>query len=395
MITYHIIENLDDSYGGPAKSVPNLAYALKNICVEGELLSLLFCDDECNEVIKDKSLVWHKFRINGPTKFRFSIKLSIYLMKKINKRRDIIIHSHNIWNYISLIPLILRLKYKIDYVVSVRGSLYPWSLRQNYLVKKVAWILYQKKSLNSASFVHVTDKSELDAVRDLGITAPIAIVPNGIDIKSLNTLGSSFDARKNLGLNQSKKYILFMSRIHPKKGLEYIVGSWIKYANQYPEWDMIIAGPIYDDKYYENILNEVSISGLNERFHFFGMAKGRVRLDCFAASNLFVLPSHTENFGMSIVEAMASKIPVITTTGTPWSEIKEMGAGWWVELNQSNIDSALVSALECDQSRMTAMGEIGLKIAKNYTWEMQAEKMKVLYEWVKYKSNKPDYLHIN
>lgn len=393
MKTYHLLENLDDTYGGPAKSVPYLAKSLEEIGVQNSLLSIKYHDGETNEVIKNSELTWLSFSYDFVKKTRYSKTLKNYLLDIVKKEKNIIFHTHNLWNYIPYVAYTLARKYQVPYIMAIRGSLYPWSLAQSSLQKKIAWKLFQKNALQSASCVHVTDKAELEAVRSLGITSPIALVPNGINLDEFKSINSQEKAKENLGLEKDKNYILFLSRVHPKKGLEYLVQSWIKIAKNYLDWDLLIVGPIYDEKYYRELQLEISKNDLKNRVHFSGMLGGEKRIDCFGASSLFALPSHTENFGIAIAEAMAAKLPVITTHGTPWQEIEEYDAGWWVVLNQKNIDNALTEALTCSEEELKQKGLNGFKLIQKYEWKYQAKKMKQVYEWVLSRANKPEFVY--
>lgn len=393
MRSFHLIENLDDSYGGPAKSVPYLCKYLQDVGVSAISLSIQYHGHESNEVIKNNDLDWHSFSFNYIKKIRYSAALKGYLDKVIPISNNIVLHTHNLWNYIPYIANVFSKKYKIPIIMSVRGSLYPWSLKQSKFQKLLVWKLFQRRILNEAACIHATDLAEIKAIRDLGITSPIAFIPNGIELQEFEVMNVSDVAKTNLGLEKNKKYILFLSRVHPKKGLEFLVNGWIKLAKNNKEWDLLIVGPIYDETYLDNINGLLSQHGLQNRVHFKGMLSGTSRIDAFAASELFVLPSHTENFGISIAEALAAKLPVITTKGTPWKEIQEHNAGWWVTLNQANIDSALSEALSCSDEVLKQKGLNGFDFIKNYEWKYQAEKMKLLYLYVLNQQNKPDFVY--
>jgi len=390
---YNIIENLDDTYGGPAKSVPYLCKNLNDLDVDTEMLSIEYHENEVNSVVSNYDLKWKSFKYNFIKKIRYSLSLKRYLEKEFQNNNDKIIHIHNLWNYIPYVAYKQSKKHNIPLVLAIRGALYKWSLSQGSVQKRIAWKLFQKKVLQDASCLHVTEIKEMEAVRDLGITTPIAIVPNGINLDEFKNMKNKVSSKKSLDLNTEKKYILFMSRIHPKKGLEYLVHSWMKLADEYKEWDLLIVGPSYDEKYIQGLKNTINANNLKDRVTFTGMLTGEKRVDAFGASDLYVLPSHTENFGIAIAEAMVAKLPVITTHGTPWQEIKKKDAGWWVLLNQENIDKSLEEALVCSTSELKQKGLNGFELIKNYEWKYQAKKMKKLYEYILYDTEKPDFVY--
>jgi glycosyltransferase involved in cell wall biosynthesis len=389
----NIIENLDDTYGGPAKSVPYMCKYLSEENLDTDILSIKLHKKEENVIVKKYNLNWKTFDYIFSKKFRYSLGLKSYITDLAKNEKKLILHNHNLWNYISYISYRISKKHKTHLVTSIRGSLYQWSLNQSIYKKKLAWIIFQKKALENASCIHVTEINELKAVRELGIKTPIALIPNGINLNEFSKLKSSKNAKESLNLETKKKYILFMSRLHPKKGLEYLVNSWIDLANNYKEWILLIVGPEYDKEYVNNIKTKIHQSGIQNRVIFKGMLEGQNRLDAFASSNLFVLPSHSENFGISIAEAMASKIPVITTHGTPWSEINDYKSGWWVELTKKNIHDALNSALKIDQKELDLKGLKGYKLIQKYEWKYQANKMKDLYEYLINNGSKPDFIY--
>ena len=392
MKIYHLLENLDDSYGGPAKSVPYLVKNLEKQNIQGHMLSIKYKDNELNEVIERSNLKWSSFKYNLIKKFRYSRALKNYLINAIKKQKKIILHTHNIWNYIPYVSYELAKKYDIPYILSIRGALYPWSLSQNSLLKKIAWKFFQKKILNKSSCVHVTNISEFNAVRNLGISSPIALVPNGINFDEFKDMNNKNTSKVNLGLKQDKNYILFLSRIHPKKGLEYLIQSWIKISKKFQNWNLLVVGPINDHKYFNELKNKLHKNNLSERVHFMGMLRGKKRIDCYGASSLFVLPSHTENFGIVIGEALAAKLPVITTKGTPWKEIEEYDAGWWVDLSVQNINIALEKALLCNENELKKKGLNGFQLIQKYDWINQSIKMKKVYKWVFSGEKKPKFV---
>ena len=392
MKIFHLVENLDDSYGGPAKSITNLASYLPD-SKEQELLSIRWKPNEVNEVAELKSLKWKSFRHLFFKKISYSLSLKKYLND--NNNSETIFHVHNLWNYIPYIAYKVAYKRDVKLVFSVRGSLYPWSLSQSKIIKKIAWAFFQKRALNSASCIHVTHISELKAVRNIGITTPIAVIPNGVSLKEFNYKKEKITAKKDLRLNIQKKYILFISRIHPKKGLDLLIKSWTNLNIKYPDWDLLIVGPNDDIGYLNYIKKLITDGGIKNKVHFAGMLSGEDRINSFYASSLFVLPSHTENFGIVIAEALAAGLPVITTTETPWEEIKEKNAGWWVKNKQSFIQKAMDEALSLKETELTKLTENGLNLVQSYDWQIQADKMNNLYSWVLKNTNPPDFLDFN
>jgi len=394
MKVYQIVENIDDRYGGPAKSITNTVKTLKQLGIESEILSTKQYSHESNEVISRFKLSWKIFPIKGPKKIRYSKKLKLYLLNYLNQDSDII-HVHNNWNYILYLSWKVSKIKKIPLVISVRGSLYPWSLSQRKILKKIAWTLYVKKIFQQASCIHVTEFNELKAVRHLGISTPIALIPNGVDLEEFKNLPSRTKARTELKINPTRKYLLFLSRIHPKKGLHFLLEQWGMLSSEFNEWTLLIAGEGENKEYWDQIIKIIEQYDLSNRVIFLGLLKNQERINAYAASNLFVLPSETENFGIAIAEAMACKIPVITTKNTPWKEILDCDGGWWIKLSSQELAKALIEALNLDETDLEKKGQNSFDLIQKYSWLNQGPKFSQLYKWVleeNYSLAKPKFI---
>ena len=388
MKIYHLIGNLDDTIGGPAKSVPYLARDLNKLNLKSYLISIKSKEKEINEIIEKYKLEWNSFPYKYFKNTEYSPALREFLIDSIKKNVNVILHIHSLWKFISFLSLSLSKKYKVPLILSLRGS-----IELNNLKKKIVWKLYQKNVFQNSSVIHVTNKCDILKLRELGVNSPIALIPNGIDLDQFKFLRSKEKIKKKLDLKVSKKYILYLSRIHQGKGLKYLVNAWVKVAGNFRDWDLLIAGPTYDIKYYNDIKEHINKFNLIKRVHFVGMLRGDIRLDYFNASDLFVLPSYSENFGIAIAEAMAAKLPIIATQATPWEEIDKCNAGWWVKLNQIEIDNALKKALQCDEFELKKKGINAHRLIQKYDNKSQSQKMKKVYEWILGKTTKPDYIY--
>jgi glycosyltransferase involved in cell wall biosynthesis len=384
----NLIENLDDTYGGPAKSVPYMCKYLNDIDIDTEVLSIRYHENEVNSLVNKYGLNWKSFKYNFIKKLRYSKELRKYLDTNLKDNKDLILHTHNLWNYIPIVAFKVSKKYNVPLVSSIRGSVI-----QDKIQKRIVWKIFQKQILDYSNVIHVTKKEDLLFLRKQNIKTPIVLISNGVEFDEFKNLKNKQKSKTNLNLDLNKKYILFISRLHPKKGLEYLVNAWIKLALKYKEWDLLIVGPEYNKFYVQSIKISIKKAKLENRVIFKGMLKGQDRIDAFGASDLFVLPSHTENFGIAIAEAMAAKLPVITTYGTPWQEIEKYDAGWWVELNQENIDRTLEEALNCSDEELKQKGLNGYNLIQKYKWEYQAKKMKQVYEWILGYANKPEFVY--
>ncbi len=394
MKVFHLVESLDDSYGGPAKSIPALAEAVRTLEVDSVLLSLSDAKvEEFNGLIDRLGLSWQNNFCKSYGKVKYAPQLRDFLDSEFSTNTsNTVIHTHNLWNYIPYIAYRTSKKYNIPLVASVRGSLYKWSLEQNALVKKVALRAFQKCMLDNCAVIHATDLEEVQAIRKLGVKADIALLPNGVYLDEFRTLESKDYACESLGIASNKKYLLFASRLHKKKGLDILIEVWRRLHEDFSDWELLIAGPQDADGFAKSQKARVEKLKLTNKIRFLGLLRGQERLDAFAASSLFVLPSHTENFGMCVVEALASGLPVVTTKGTPWKRLDESGCGWSINLSEENLYSALYEALSSQASELKLKSDNARELSKEYDLRVLAHKYQQLYDYALCRTQKPDFI---
>mgnify|MGYP003311959785 CR=1 FL=1 len=232
---------------------------------------------------------------------------------------------------------------QVQVFLTPHGMLEPWIIRRNYWTKKVpAILLYQKWAVKNADVVVATAEEEKRHIEELGWNMNIEMLPNGINVSAID-MKTKWKHPKNL---------LFMSRLHPKKGLEMLLEA----LKDVDGLSLKIAGG--GDAAYVRSLKDLATSlGLNDRVSFLGAVFGEEKWQKIRESDIVVLPSYSENFGLIVAEALASGTPVLTTTGTPWESIKERQCGWQVEPNVLCINDALISALSLSEEEMKDMGK--------------------------------------
>lgn len=197
----------------------------------------------------------------------------------------------------------------------------PWALEHRGWRKRLALGLYQRADLDTAALLFATADQEAENIRSLGFRQPIAIVPNGVEMGLLGTCVST-----KMKVHESDiRTVLFLSRIHPKKGLLNLIKVGADCVP--PNWRLCLAGPD-EGGHLAEVLRLVRNSHLEEVVSTtLGRLKGR-RVALFFSSDLFVLPTFSENFGVVVVEALAHGVPVITTRGAPWSGLVSRECGW-------------------------------------------------------------------
>lgn len=376
----HIISSIDVSTGGPARSSTSLVRSLLEFNTVESLEILTIMSEQ--PFIKGFENKKGKVKFFESSFLDYSSQLSNYL----NKRKDIdIFHTHGIWGLPMHQAAMCARKYDKPYIISIRGMLEPWSLGQSKLKKKLAMLLYQYYDLKKAACLHATADMEAKSIRDLGYKNPIAVIPNGIDLSEYPL--------KDFSIKKNKRKILFLSRIHPKKGIEYLIEAWERLEPSIKlNWEIEIAGN--GDKDYIQKLNTIIVSkSLDECIKITGPQFGEDKINTYHNADLFVLPTHSENFGIVIAEALSCGVPVITTHGTPWEDIKSYNAGDWIEIGVDPLVRSLEIMMIKDEFALQQMGINGRRlIEEEYSIESVAAKMFEVYKWILNKTDKPKFV---
>ena len=374
----HFISSIDVSTGGPARSVTHL---IKKIIISSKNQVFLVTNKTLNPILtrlgnNENSLIFFKKRRE------LKIKLN-----KLKSNNIDIFHGHGIWQYTVHKMAIFAQKNNIPYIITPRGMLEPWSLNQNKIKKKLALLIFQKKDIKKATVIHATAQMEVENIRKLGFKNPIAMIPNGVNI-------DEFPNETPNKINNPKK-ILFLSRIHKKKGIENLIQAWkLIDIEKRKSWMIEIVGNGEPD--YINMLKKrIFKENLNDQIIIKKPVYGNDKIKLFREASLFVLPSFSENFGIVIAEALASFTPVITTKGTPWMDLQTYKCGWWIEIGVLPLKNNLEEALLKSNTELKVMALNGRKLIENkYSMEVVSRQMLNLYDWIITKKNKPNFVAI-
>lgn len=259
-------------------------------------------------------------------------------------------------------------------VLSPHGMLEPWIMARHYWTRKVpALWLYQKQAVIKADYLHATADCEKENLLRLGYNNRIEVIANGIDVDSI-PLKHTWER---------KKQILFLSRIHVKKGIEFLLEAIAALKNQLDGYTVRIVGE-GDEKYIRQLQERVQQLGITEMINFYGGVYGNQKWELFHEADLFVLPTYSENFGIVVAEALACGTPVLTTKGTPWTELESEHCGWCVEIGTKPIYIALECFLKLTVEELKDMGICGRNLIENkYSIVKISQKMMDLYEKIK------------
>ena len=368
-----IVPTLAPEYGGPARSVPNLSLELAKLGVK---VTLLFAD--IGNRYQPPMIPSHPNLtcVSLPAKIVVGLKpawipgFKKKMIELCEMNDQVVIHDHGIW-----LPhngLVAKVSHKlgVPLIIAPRGMLEPWALEYRRWRKLIVWNLWQKSRIMKADLIHATSQYEVDNLMKLNLGKPCVIIPNG-------TIFPECPPDRGL-LTDRKRKLLFLSRIHPKKGLINLVKAY-KAVNP-KNWELLIAG--YDEiNHQAEVEKAVEDAELSESVRFLGPIGNAEKWQLYAESDVFILPTFSENFGIVVAEALASGLPVITTTRTPWAEIMEFDCGWVVDPGVQEVTEAIRDAIHLTDQQRHEMGLRGRNLIKQkYTWNSIAAKTLKVYK---------------
>lgn len=365
----HYIPSIDRSSGGVGAYMQLLTVEL------GKLVELHVVTHHEDNPLELENCTIHYIPTN---KNPFSSRGKAEFIRLLNEICPDVFHANCCW-----LPMSARTAmwakaegYKVVY--TPHGMLEPWIMRRHYWTKKLpALLFFQKRGICEADIIHATAESEKENLVRLGWNKTIEVIPNSVQVEKI-MMKTSW---------KRSKEILFLSRVHVKKGINFLIEAVARINEEYvdrkekcPIESCIIAGE-GDETYIKELQDMAVRRGISHIVHFIGGVYGEQKWELFRRADLFVLPTHSENFGIVVAEALASGTPVMTTKGTPWHELEKYECGWWTEIGTDATVKALKEFLKCSESQLEAMGRNGRKlIEENYSSKRIAEYMAGLYK---------------
>ncbi len=445
----HVVALIQASTGGPAVSVTRLASEQARMGHEVTLACLDYPHLGPQVAAPGVRVVSVKGNILAVRGRGWSPEFRRVVMEEARKAD--VVHNHGLWMWPNAYAREAAVAAGKPLIISPRGMLEAWSLNRSRLRKAVAWRLFERKNLQSAAMFHATAESEAESIRhavggrgrdtgdrrqgaggrgqteewpqrgardareeDLRLAGlklnttsgvPIVVAPNGVDLPDLARRSGREVLEERFPELKNRRWIVFMSRLHPKKGIDVLLRAWARQKEVTgDEWRvkssqtetppylntetphrgavLVLAGSDLIG-YGKDIERMVKESGLEDSVVMTGEVAGEAK-DCLLGNaDIFVLPSYSENFGIVVAEAMAWGRPVIASTGTPWQEITEVEAGWWVKPEEDALAQALHEALGTRQEELEAMGARGrMLVERSYTWSAPAERLIKAYDEV-------------
>ncbi len=371
----HTIPSLSVSAGGPSQSVFYTVAGLRGQGVDAEILT-------CRLRRGDTYVAGESFIIGLSEtipRFAYSPAFKPFL----NHHPYDLYHAQTVWLYSTYITAKKARKFGKPYIITPRGMLYPQALRMSAFQKKMMLALSLKKDLNQANVVQATCQEEMQHLRNLGVTSPVAIIPNPVYIETENDSAMPVKDKLRVG---------YLGRVHPRKNIERLIYAWHNLEKKVHDKELMIIGA-GDETYHQFLKDEVKRLHLNNVI-FTGFLSGREKDKAIESLSYLVVPSDFENFGMIIPEALIKGIPVIASKGTPWEELNTHQCGWWVENDTDTLTENIEIAIDIPESKRLEMGQNGKKLVmENYSVEVVAKKMIKLYDWILTGDQKPEFVY--
>lgn len=372
----YVVSHTDPRYGGLSSAVPGLAasisaqqpfeISLAAFCAPGE-------DVQPTALEPEQVSFW-------PTSRRawlLDSKLKHAFAEKVRAADGL--HVHGIWEASTAEACKLARRLGKPYVLSAHGMLEPWALATKKLKKQVYAALIERANVAGAACLHALTKAEAEQYRAFGATCPVAVVPNAVAVPQ--TADPELFLKHFPDL-RGKRLVLFLSRLHPKKGLDLLVTAWGRISETCPDAHLVLAGPDGEGMQAQ-LTEQAQQAGILHRITFTGMLAGEMKWSALAAAEAYVLPSYSEGLSMALLEAMGMGLPVIATNACNMPEITENGAGWEIQATAEAVTSALGDLLMSSHEENCTKGSNGARlIAARYSPEQVARQMAEVYEFV-------------
>tara|TARA_R110000824_G_scaffold104214_6_gene247353 strand:+ start:22886 stop:24046 length:1161 start_codon:yes stop_codon:yes gene_type:complete len=313
--------------------------------------------------------------------------LCMGLRQQVGASAPDVLHLHGLWTFQSTVARATRR----PVVISPRGMLDAWALKNSSLKKMIALRLFEAGNLSTAACIHALNRDEADSVRALGITAPVAIIPNGIDLPEATS-----PAPPEWLDGSGRKVLLFLGRIHPKKGLSELLRAWSALRVTAPEvarkWQLVVGG--WDDGGHIEALKRLAAKlNIEEDVCFPGAVYHGEKHALLSHSNAFILPSYSEGLPMSVLEAWAYGLPVFMTRHCNLSFAFAEGGAIEVTTQPAEIAATLASSLGNEQ--IVAVGAKGHTFAaERFGWSGIAARQIEMYDWLLGNRARPDFVEL-
>lgn len=348
----------------------------------GNCVSVFGLTDECFEEDREtwSPLNINVFRHRGYKPFGYAPDL----LPALRTAAPDILHNHGLWMYPSVASVKWAKLTKKPYIVSTHGMLDSWAIGHSYWKKRIAGVMYEHRHLENAACLHALCAPEADAIRRYGLATPVCVIPCGVDLPLLSVSPSA----------QRERVLLFLGRLHPKKGLINLLAAWRELRQEArstaAEWALWIAG--WDQGNHEADLRRYCVDQrLQASVRFLGPKFGHEKESVLRSAVAFVLPSYSEGLPISVLEAWSYGLPVMMTKACNLPQGFEAGAALCIDTTASGIMQGLRSLMAMSSGERSIMGSRGRRLVEDeFSWASHAERMSSVYSWMSGERDKPE-----
>lgn len=379
----HVIGSLAPRHGGPSKACVEMARAIMD---RGHEVNIFTTDQDgpgrlnvpTDTPVNQNGVDIYYFRAHTLRGWP-CVSMPLQHVLKDNVRQYDIVHIHSLYLFHGLVAAHYCRKYGVPYIIRPCGALNPYLYKRHRFRKSICDVLFENRNIRNAAAIHFTTEEEKQLAQPfihgtMGVVAPL-----GVNLSQYNDLPEPGIFRSAYPEVGNKKIILFFGRINFKKGLDILVDAFTRVTRCRKDVHLMLAGP--DNEGYGTKVKEwIMAKGIGEQVTFTGMLQGRMKLAVIQDSAMFVLPSYTENFGISVIEAMVCGLPVVISDKVNiWQEVVQAGAGLAVPCDAELFSKSIMELLNNPEAA-ALMAERGKALVKRlYSWPSAAKTLERIY----------------
>ena len=357
----HVIDSLPRENGGMPAVVVRLAVAQKAAGLEPAIV----CHDE--RALREH-IQWWSSQVLGFAAVKV-IPCGWLPSKAASLVRQFdVVHVHGVWTPVPTMMCWHALRAGVPTLLAPHGMLSTWSLEQKRPRKALSLALIWRRLVRNVTFLHALNQAEQQELAARFRGTDIRVIPNGIFAEEFADLPHRGDSARVIPtLVDGRRYVLFLARLHFMKAPDLLIDAFARLAASVPDVDLVVAGPDYGME--ATLRSQIRELGLSERVHLPGAVYGRAKLALLRDALCMCQPSRHEGFSVSMLEALACGVPVVTTQTANFPEVATEGAGFIAAADSESVSAALLALVQDEELRSRQSAAARELVSRRYTWE--------------------------